>query len=128
MSVGPSKFPIYKMIGLQGYLTVWGIPWVPCAQAKNSITEIFSKGIIFEIMPCKKVYCSLFKFSLHSLTASWSEASNLSTNVQLDFSWTLEISDQQNDRFARPTNSLSNSLSTMCASWELFHRKLFANK
>ena len=34
--------------------------------------------------------------------------------VQLDFSWTLEMSDWQNDRFARPCDNLSSSLS---ATW-----------
>ena len=34
--------------------------------------------------------------------------------VQLDFSWTLEMSDRQNHRFARTSDSLSSSMS---ATW-----------
>ena len=40
-SVGPSKSPIDKMIGLEGYLTVWKVLWVTSALEKNSIIEIF---------------------------------------------------------------------------------------
>ena len=46
----------------------------------------------------------------------WSQANCLSPTVQLDFSWTLKLSDQQNDRFARPFGSLSSS---PCATWQL---------
>ena len=38
-SAGPSKCPIDKMIGSQGHLTVWRVPWLPYVQAKSSITE-----------------------------------------------------------------------------------------
>ena len=38
-SVGPSKYPIDKMISSQGHLTVWTIPWIQCAISKNSITK-----------------------------------------------------------------------------------------
>ena len=62
----------------------------------------------------KNVYCPLTNITLHSLAASWSETSSLSPNVQLDFSWTLEMSDRENDRFARTSGSLSSSLS---ATW-----------
>ena len=40
-SVGLSKCPIDKMISSQGHLIVWRVPWVPCEQAKSSITENF---------------------------------------------------------------------------------------
>ena len=50
----------------------------------------------------KLIYCSLSKFSLHYLTAS-------RPKIQLDFSWSLEMSEQQNDWFARPCESLSIS-------------------
>ena len=33
------------------------------------------------------------------------ESSSLSPTVQLDFSWTLEMSDRQNDQFASTSNS-----------------------
>ena len=38
-SAGLSKFPIKKMIGSQGHLTVWVVSGVPCVLAKNSFTE-----------------------------------------------------------------------------------------
>ena len=58
----------------------------------------------------KLIGCPLSKFSLHSLSASWQKSSRLSPTVQLYFSWTIKMSDQQNHRFARPSESLSNSL------------------
>ena len=84
--------------------------------------KIFSKWIVFQNRHCKKVHCTLSKFRLHSLTASWPKASSLSQTVQLDFSWILEMSDRQKDPFARPSESLSNSLNTMCTIWGLLHR------
>ena len=108
-TVRPSKCPINKMISSQGHLTVSAFPWVPCVQAKNCMTKIFSKWIIFEIMHCKTFHCPLSKFSLHSLTASLPEASRLSPTVQLDISWTLEMSNRQNNWFTRPSESLSSS-------------------
>ena len=65
---------------------------------------------------------------MHFLTASLSEASILSPTVQLDFTWTLEMSDWQNDWFGSPSGSLRNSLTTMCTSSELFHREIFGNE
>ena len=38
------------------------------------------------------------------------DSSSLSPTIQLDFSWTLEMSHRQNDRFASTSNSPSNSL------------------
>ena len=185
------------MIGSQGHPTVWKVPWVPSILAKNSSTNFFYKWINFEMRHLKNVHCFLSKIHLHSLTASWSDASNLlatfswtsagpskypivkmigsqghlnftavpleqhdiiemylqsqffwneSTSkssiikinrafdkisllfqtvfeleaksllstVQLEFSWTLEMSDRQNDRFARLSGSLKNSVSTIC--------------
>ena len=59
------------------------------------------------------IHCTLSKFILHSLTASasWPKASRLSPTVQLYFSWTLEMSNQQNDSFARSSEGLSISSS-----------------
>ena len=90
--------------------------------------KIFAKWIIFQISLWKKINCCLSKISLHSLTASWLEASSFSRNVQLAFRWSLEMSHQQNDWFARGSDSLSNSLSTMCTRWELSQRKFFASQ
>ena len=41
ISVGPSKYSIDKMIGSQGHLTVWRVPWIQSVLTKNSITELF---------------------------------------------------------------------------------------
>ena len=78
--------------------------------------KIFSKWIIFQIRHCEKVHCPLSKASLHSLIAFWPKASRRSSTVQLDFSWTLEMSDRQNDWFARPSDSLKSSLATLYTS------------
>ena len=40
-SVRVSKYPMDKMIGSLGHLTVWGVPRVWCVPAKNSFTEKF---------------------------------------------------------------------------------------
>ena len=40
---------------------------------------------------------------MHFLLASVSDVSNLSPIVQLDFGWTLQICDRENDRLARPS-------------------------
>ena len=42
-SAGPSKFPIHKMSGSQGHLTVWRVPKVPSVLDKNSFTKNFFK-------------------------------------------------------------------------------------
>ena len=75
--------------------------------------------------PWKKISNNFEKNSLLLKTVLESEAGSLSPTVQLDFRWTHEMSDRQNDRFTRPSESLSNSLNTMCSSWELSHRIFF---
>ena len=102
-------------------------PEYPVYKLRTPSLKFLSKWIIFEFRHCKKVHCPLSKFSFHSLIASWLGTSSLSPTVQLDFSWILQMSDRQNYRFARPYDNLSNSLSSMCVSWELFYRKVFAN-
>ena len=67
----------------------------------------------FEIRHWKIFCCRLSKITLHYVTAPLSEATSLSPTVQLDFSWTLEISDRQSYRFGRPSECLSRSLSAM---------------
>ena len=62
----------------------------------------------------KKISNDFDENSLLFQTVSESEARILLPAVQLDFSSTLEMSDRQNDRFARPSESLSNSLNAMC--------------
>ena len=56
-SVGPPKFPIDKIVSLQGHLTVWRVLWVPSVLAKNSITELFLQMNKFWNEALKK--CSL---------------------------------------------------------------------
>ena len=62
----------------------------------------------------KKINPDFDKISLLFETVLESEVRSLLLTLQLNFSWTLKISDWQNDRFAGPSDSLSNSLSTMC--------------
>ena len=109
-SVRLSKCPIDKMILSQDHLTLWKVLWVPSVLAKNSITNFFYKWINFEMR--HNIHCLLSKISLHSLTASWANASSLLPTVQLDFSWTLKMSDQQNDCLARTSDNLSSSQSS----------------
>ena len=79
--------------------------------------KVNSFGIIqLQNQLLKKINCAFDKISLHSLTASRSEASFLSPTVQFDFSWTLEKSERQNDRFGRPSDTLKSSISTLCTS------------
>ena len=54
------------------------------------------------------------KVSLLFQTALESEARTFLQTVQLDFSWTLEMYDWRNDPFARPSDSLRSSLSSLC--------------
>ena len=56
-------------------------------------------------------------------TSDLSQGNSLSPTNQLDFSWTLQMS----DRFAKPSESISNSLNAMCTIWELLHRIVFAS-
>ena len=90
-SVGPSKCRSDKMICSQDHLRIWRVLWVPSVMAKNSITESFLQMNKFWNEALKNVHCLLSKISLHSVTASWSEASSLSPTVQLDFRWTLNV-------------------------------------
>ena len=115
-SAGPLKCPIRKMVGSQGHLTVWAVPRLQCVLTKKSFTEDFSKLINFQITYCKKFHCLLSKYSQHCLTAYWSKASSLLPTDQLDFSWTLEMSNWQNYRFVRSSDSVSSFLSTLCRS------------
>ena len=62
------------------------------------------------------IHYFLSKFSLQSLTASWPKASRLSPTIQLDFSWTLQMSDRQKDGFARPSEGLSISPTSVTLS------------
>ena len=64
----------------------------------------------------KEINLAFDKISVVFQTVLESEARSVLPTVQLDFSSILQMSDQQNDQFARLPDSLSNSLSTMCSS------------
>ena len=71
----------------------------------------FFKGNSFEmnqfLYQLLKKYGSAFdKISLLYQNVLKSDAKSLLPTAQLDFRWTLEMSDQQNDRFARPSECL----------------------
>ena len=76
----------------------------------------------------KKISNEIHNISLLFHTVLESEDSSLSPTVQLDCSLTLEMSDQQNKRLAKPSDILSNFLRTICTSWGLFYKKPFANQ
>ena len=67
----------------------------------------------FRNQPFKKISNDFDKINLLFQTVSGSEDTSLLPIDQLDFSWTLEMSDQQNDWFARPSDSVKSSLSTL---------------
>ena len=83
---------------------------------RNSFKVNSFEMIQFQNQPLKKINCVFEKISLLLQTVLESEARIFLQTVQLDFSWTLEMSDRQNDRFARPSDSLKSSQSTICIS------------
>ena len=56
--------------------------------------------IQFPNQPLKKINCAFDKISLLLQTVLESEVRSFLPTVQLDFNWTLEMSDRQNDWFA----------------------------
>ena len=80
----------------------------PSGTLKSSVSTLCSN---FEIRHWKILHSRLSKVTLHYETAPSSEATSVSPTAQLDFSWTLQISDRQNDWFARPSQCLSSSVS-----------------
>ena len=104
-----TKYPINEMIGLQGYLTVWTVPWLPLISARMFSKAYFRK-LYFQASNTKIFRCSSNKIWLNSQTVSWSQVSSCSPTIQLDFNWTLEMSNQRNDRFARSSGNLNSSL------------------
>ena len=70
----------------------------------------------FSYQSLRKISNDFDKISLFFQTVSKSEATSLLPTDQLDFSLTLEISDQQNDRLARACDNLKSSLTTLCKS------------
>ena len=67
----------------------------------------------FSNQPLKIIVLSL-KIILLLQTVLESEARSLLPTDQLDFSWTLEMSDRQNNWFAGPSYSLGSSMITLC--------------
>ena len=61
----------------------------------------------------KKISNDFDKISLLFQTVLESEAASLTPTDQLDFSWTLEMSNRHNAWFARPSDSVKRSPSTL---------------
>ena len=119
-SVWPSKCPIDRMIGLQGHLTIWSVPWLLWVLADNSLTEVFSKWINFQIRWCKKFDCILSKISLHYQTVI---DQRLTVFYQL-FSWTLVGSSKfQIDKMVGSQENLTLWAvpRVPCVLWELWY-------
>ena len=116
------------MIGLQGHMSVWAFPWVQYYIIESPFKPNSVKMNEFPNQPLKRISNDFDKISLLFQFALESEARSLLPTAQLDFRWTLDMSDQQTDWFATTSDSLSNSFSTMYTGWELFHRKFFADQ
>ena len=69
---------------------------------------IFFGSQYFEIKYCKKFHCHLHKISLHYQTMI---DQRLTALYQL-FSWTLQMSDWQNDQFPSSDDNLKSSLTS----------------
>ena len=64
--------------------------------------------------PLKTLMLLSKKIACFFQTVLESETRSLLPTVWLDFSSTLDMSDRQIDQFARPSDSLSNSLNITC--------------
>ena len=67
----------------------------------------------FVNQPLKRISNDFDKISLLFQFVLKSEARSLLPTAQLDFRWTLDMSDPQTDWFARTFDSLSNFFNTM---------------
>ena len=67
----------------------------------------------FVNQPLKRISNDFDKISLLFQFVLKSEARSLLRTAQLDFRWTLDMSDPQTDWFARTFDSLSNFFNTM---------------
>lgn len=92
-------------------------------QQRTLSKTVYLKWFKYQTRYYKNVHCFLKKICLHLQTVCWSQASRFSPTVQLDFSWTFQISIQQNNWFGKPSDSLSSSQSTVChrQSFEFCH-------
>ena len=83
---------------------------------RNSFKVNSFEMIQFQNQPLKKINCVFEKISLLLQTVLESEARIFLPTVQLDFSSTLKMPDQQNDRFARLSDSVKSPVSTIYIS------------
>ena len=83
---------------------------------RNSFKVNSFEMIEFPNQVLNKINCVFDKISLLLQTVLKSEAKSLLPTFQLDFSSTLKMPDQQNDRFARPSDSLKSSVRSDCIS------------
>ena len=71
-------------------------------------------------------FCLLSKIGLNCLTVYWSEANSVLPTVYLNFSWTLEMSERQNNWFLRVSVCLSSSLSPTWHHLEALSKPIFS--
>ena len=83
---------------------------------RNSLKVNSFEMIQFPNQPLKKINCAFEKISQLLQTVLESESRNFLPTVQLDFSWTLQMSDPQNDWFARRSDTLKSSVSNIYIS------------
>ena len=107
------KWSIHKVVLMSEQL-----PEGSMASYRNSFKDNFFQMIQFPNKPLKKIICAFDKISLVLQTVLEWEARSFSPTLQLDFNRTLEMSDWQNDRFARSPDNLKSSVSTICISLE----------
>ena len=83
---------------------------------RNSFKVNSFEMIEFPNQVLNKINCVFDKISLLLQTVLESEAKSLLPTFQLDFSSTLKMPDQQNDRFARLSDSVKSPVSTIYIS------------
>ena len=76
------------------------VPECNMTSYRNSFKVNSFEMIQFPNQPLKKINCAFDKISLLLQTVLESEVRSFLPTVQLDFNWTLEMSDRQNDWFA----------------------------
>ena len=92
------------------------VPECNMTSYRNSFKVNSFEMIQFPNQPLKKINCASDKISLLLQTVLESEARIFLPTVQLDFSSTLKMPDQQNDRFARLSDSVKSPVSTIYIS------------
>ena len=102
------------MIGLQDHLNVCAVSQCNMLSSRNSFKVNSFEMIHLTNQPLEKINCAFDKISLLLQTVFESEARNFLPTFKLDLSWALKMSDQQNDWFARPCDTLKCSMGTIC--------------